>query len=144
VYVLDSDVLTVISGSRRSANVQNWYDGIDESQIYLSVIAVLENSKNAATAAKRGDAKTAAKVEQTLAVLKGMFADRILAIDAIAAEDWGRMLGAQNKHVNDTAVAAIAKRNNFMVVTRNVLDYVGRGATVINPFEQPASITRPA
>jgi predicted nucleic acid-binding protein len=73
-----------------------------------------------------------------------MFADRILAIDVIVAEDWGRMLGSQNKHINDAAVAAVAKRHNFMVATRNVNDYVGRGATVINPYDAPASITYPA
>ena len=54
------------------------------------------------------------------------------------------MLGDRNKHVNDAAVAAIAKRNSFMVATRNVPDYVGRGATVINPYEKPAAITRPS
>jgi len=143
VYVLDSDVLTIISGSRRSPNVTAWYDSIDETQIYLSVIAIQEKSKSAVTAAKKGDAPTAALVERTLASLKSEFADRILALDVVAAEDWGRMLGVQNKHVNDTAVAAIAKRHNFMVATRNVRDYVGRGAIVINPYEAPALITRP-
>ena len=54
------------------------------------------------------------------------------------------MLGSQNKHINDAAVAAVAKRHNFMVATRNVNDYVGRGATVINPYDAPASITYPA
>jgi predicted nucleic acid-binding protein len=144
VYVLDSDVLTIISGSRRFPNVQNWYDGLDETQIFLSVIAILEQSKSAATAARKGDTEVAVRVERTLALLKEMFADRILAIDVIVAEDWGRMLGSQNKHINDAAVAAVAKRHNFMVATRNVNDYVGRGATVINPYDAPASITYPA
>ena len=144
MYVLDSDVLTIISGSRRYPNVTTWYNDIDETNIYLSVIAILEKSKNATTAAKKGNADVAALVEKTLATLKRVFADRILALDAEAAEDWGRMLGTQNKHVNDAAVAAIAKRHKFMVATRNVEDYVGRGATVINPYEAPAVITQPA
>jgi toxin FitB len=137
VYVLDSDVLTIISGNRRFSNVMSWYDSVDETHIYLSVIAILEKSKSATMAAKRGNAETAALVERTLATLKEMFADRILALDADAAEDWGRMLGVQNNHVNDAAVAAIAKRNKFMVATRNVTDYLGRGAAVINPYESP-------
>jgi toxin FitB len=144
VYVLDSDVLTIISGTRRCPDVKTWYEGIDETQIYLSVIAILEKSKSAVTAARKGHTDTAARVERTLATLKELFADRILALDVVAAEDWGRMLGAQNKHVNDAAVAAIARCHHFMVVTRNVKDYVGRGAIVINPDVTPAVITHPA
>jgi predicted nucleic acid-binding protein len=143
VYVLDSDVLTVISGNRRFPNVRAWYDGLDETKIFLSVIAIMEKSKGAQKAAKKGDAATAAKVERTLADLKEGFADRILAIDTEVAEDWGRMLGVQDKHVNDAAVAAIAKRHKFMVATRNAPDYIGRGATVINPYKNPPVITRP-
>jgi predicted nucleic acid-binding protein len=143
VYILDSDVLTVISGSRRFQNVQTWYDRLDETEIYLSVIAILEKSKSAAKAAKKGDAVTAALVEKTLVILKETFADRILPIDAIVAEDWGRMLGARDKDSNDAATAAIAKRHNFMVATRNASDYIGRGATLINPYENPPVITQP-
>jgi predicted nucleic acid-binding protein len=143
VYVLDSDVLTIISGSRRFPNVSSWYDSLDETQIFLSVIAIMEKSKGAAKAVKKGDAATAARVERTLADLKRNFADRILAIDMEAAEDWGRMLGVQDKHVNDAAIAAVAKRHRFMVATRNVSDYVGRGAIVINPYANPPVITRP-
>ena len=143
MYILDSDVLTIISSDRRFPNVRTWYDGLDETKIFLSVIAIMEKSRGAARAAKKGDTVMAAKVERTLAELKENFADRILAIDTEAAEDWGRMLGARDKHVNDTAVAAIAKRHKFMVATRNVPDYVGRGATVINPYENPPVITRP-
>jgi hypothetical protein len=48
VYILDSDVLTIIDGTRRFASVTRWFNSIDETDIYLSVIAILEKSKNAA------------------------------------------------------------------------------------------------
>jgi len=144
VYVLDSDVVTVVSGDRRFPNVRTWYDSLDETQIFLSVIAIMEKSKAATKAVRKGNAATASRVEATLANLKRDFTDRILSIDTEAAEDWGRMLGLQEKHVNDAAVAAIAKRHNLMVATRNVRDYVRRGAVVINPYENPPVITRPS
>lgn len=143
MYVLDSDVLTFVSGGRRNKNVSTWYDGIDENLIYLSVIAIAEKSKAAAIVAKKGNAAIARRVEQTLLTLKMMFADRILPLDVGAAEHWGRMLGERDKHGNDTAVAAIAKQHNYMVATRNVADYAGRGVTVINPFEAPPAVTTP-
>jgi predicted nucleic acid-binding protein len=66
-----------------------------------------------------------------------------LPIDATAAEDWGRMIGQQERSPMDTATAAIAKNRNFYVVTRNVRDFTLRGATVINPFVEPAEIVIP-
>jgi predicted nucleic acid-binding protein len=141
VYILDSDVLTIVSGRRRNDKVMKWYDGIDETQIYLSVIAIMEQSRNATTLARsRNDA--AGKVENALSALKTAFINRILALDAVAAEDWGRMLGTKNKNVNDAVVAAIAKRHNFVVATGNVKHYVGRGAMVVNPFETPPQVVR--
>ena len=143
MYILDSDVLTIVNGGRRSTNVMTWYGSVDETDVYLSVIAIFEKSRNAATLTKKGDPRFAALAEWTLATLKRIFADRILAIDAAAAEDWGRMLGAKDKHTFDTAIAAIAKQYNFTVVTRNVSDYVERGVTVLDPFKNPPKITNP-
>jgi toxin FitB len=143
VYVLDSDVLTIISGSRRFQNVQRWYDKLNETDIFLSVFAIKEKSKGAVMAAKRGDAATAAKVEASLSKLKAIFAGRILSLDAVAAEDWGRMIGAKNSHVDDKGLAAIAKGRNFVVATRNVPDFVGRGAKVVNPYEADPKIINP-
>jgi predicted nucleic acid-binding protein len=140
VYVLDSDVLTIISGSRNNANVTTWYNSLDETQIYMSVIAIFEQSKNAASLAKNRKPDRAIEVEKTLAALKGSFANRILALDVEAAEDWGRMIGKQEKHIHDAATAAISRKHNYIVATRNVDHYIPRGVTVINPYVSPPVI----
>jgi hypothetical protein len=74
VYILDSDVLTVIDGSRRNAAVSAWYDTLNETDIYLAVTAIYEKAKNTARLAKRGQTTAAKQVEATLNNLKTNFA----------------------------------------------------------------------
>ena len=143
MYILDSDVLTVIDGSRRNRNVMAWYATLDETDIFLTVTTIFERAKNASRLARRGQANHAARAEATLTTLKTAFADRILPLNASAAEDWGRMIGERERATMDTAAAAIAKQSNFYVATRNVSDFTQRGATVVNPFENPARVVRP-
>jgi toxin FitB len=139
-YILDSDVLTVVSGSRTNKNVSAWYDALDESDIFLSVVAIKEQAKNAVKLRKEGQHRNANQVEGTLAKLRLTFAGRILALDAASAETWGRMLGDKDAHTLDTAIAAIAKHGGFTIATRNVRHYAGRGVTVIDPFKRPPQI----
>jgi predicted nucleic acid-binding protein len=140
VFILDSDVLTIVDGSRRNSNVSKWFDSLNETDIFISVITIFEKSKNATHLAKKGNATDAAKAEATLNSLKTVFADRIISLDATAAEDWGRMMGKQDKHPWDTAVAAIAKQAKFHIASRNAKHFVFRGATVTDPFHNPARV----
>jgi predicted nucleic acid-binding protein len=143
VFILDSDVLTIIDGSRRNSNVIKWFNAQNETDIFLSVITIFEKTKNAAHLTKKGQQADAAKAEATLAILKTAFSNRILSLNPDAAEDWGRMMGMQDKHPWDTATAAIAKQANFHVATRNEKHFVIRGATVTDPFYDPARVIKP-
>ena len=144
MFILDSDVLTVLDGSRRNSNVSKWFDRrVDETEIFISVITIFEKAKNASYLARKGKANDAAKAEATINYLKTTFLNRILSLNGIAAEDWGRMIGTQDKHLLDTAIAAIAKQRNFHVVTRNARHFVARGATVTDPFHDPERVITP-
>ena len=43
MYILDSDVLTVIDGSRRNRNVMAWYATLDETDIFLTVTTIFDS-----------------------------------------------------------------------------------------------------
>jgi predicted nucleic acid-binding protein len=137
LYILDSDVLTIVGGGRVNANVTAWYEAIDETDIYLTVIAIKEQAKNATRLKRKGHDTAANRVEATLNKIKEIFAKKILVLDAPASEAWGRLLGDREAHLLDAAVAAIAKEGGFIVVTRNVKHYAGRGVAVIDPFRNP-------
>jgi predicted nucleic acid-binding protein len=143
VYILDTDVVTIVDGSRNNETVQDWYDGIDETDIHLCVVTIFERAKNASRLSRNGRTQDAQKAETTLAKLKTVFGKRILHLEVSAADDWGRMQGQKEGHLMDCAIAAIARHHKFMVATRNGQDYVGRGAIWINPFVRPAKVNRP-
>lgn len=62
------------------------------------------------------------------------FADKILPFDAECAHVWGRLMSPHPEHPIDKQIAAIALINDLIVVTRNVDDFRGTGAQIINPF----------
>ena len=143
MYILDNDILSVLDGSHSNKNVLAWFASIDETEIYLTATTIFERAKNTARLAKKGKARDAAQAEQTLTALKTTFADRILPLDANAAEDWGKMIGQRERNLWDTGAAAIAKQCNYYIATRNVSDFTERGATVVNPFESPVRVIKP-
>jgi predicted nucleic acid-binding protein len=121
--------------------VSKWFNNQDETNIHICALTVFEIAKNAARRAKKeGNTAQTRKIEAWLVQLKTDFGSRILSLNAIAAEDWGRMIGTRDKHLIDTGIAAIAKENKFHVVTRNAKDFVARGATVTNPFHDPVKV----
>lgn len=75
-------------------------------------------------------------------ILRPWFADRILPVTAPIAERWGvlsgecRLIGKQVK-VADGLIVATALHHKLAIVTRNVKDFVGLGAVVVNPWDTP-------
>ena len=68
------------------------------------------------------------------------FMDRILPVTLAIAEHWG-YLAAQSKMkgrprpVIDAVRAATAVKHDLVLLTRNITDYEGLGATILNPWE---------
>ena len=67
--------------------------------------------------------------------MKSHFGNRVLPVDAAVAEQWGRMNAIRPVPVIDALLAATAKANGLILVTRNVADVTGLGVDVLNPFE---------
>ena len=64
----------------------------------------------------------------------------ILAYNTRVAETWGEMMADLERRGEkmprmDSFIAAIAKRHNLTVATRNTDDFKRAGVRVVNPFE---------
>lgn len=64
-----------------------------------------------------------------------------MPIDAPVAAEWTRLLGGKSKDLWDLALAATARVHGFVLVTRNVKDFSGRGVRLLNPFKHPSEET---
>ena len=63
------------------------------------------------------------------------YADRVLPVDAKAAEEWGRMNVPDPTSIVDGLMAATAKVRNMTFVTRNTADVARTGVRLLNPFD---------
>lgn len=122
-----------MSKRRPSAKVLNFIQA-HETQCAVPSIVVAERYHGAHIA----------PTDQRTSLLKAVhdfreeFADRILPIDAEAAEIWGDYVSQSTlrnkpRSYPDTQIAAIALTHNLIVVTRNTDDFPG--VDTINPFE---------
>jgi len=134
MYLLDTNVLSELrKRSRCDPSVAAWIQPISSTELYVSVLALGEIRKGIELIAKR-DATAAAKLETWLGGLYTSYADRILDVTAVVAEEWGRLNAIRALPAADGLIAATAKVHDFTVVTRNVKDLHGVGLRLLNPF----------
>ena len=133
-FLIDTNVISELrKGDRCDPGVAAWWAGVGEGDLFLSPLVLGEIRKGVELARAR-DPQKAAALERWLGEVTTAFAERILPVDASVADEWGRMNAVRPVPVIDALLAATAKVNGLTLVTRNVSDVAGLGATVLNPF----------
>jgi toxin FitB len=134
-YLIDTNIISEVrKGAKCNANVAAWYASIDDAEIYLSVL-VLGEIRKGIERARLKDRAQARALENWLAAVGDAFADRILPIDRLVADEWGRMVSRRPASTIDALLAATANVHAMTLVSRNVADVADLGASVLNPFE---------
>ena len=135
-YLLDTNVISELrKGDRCDANVMAWYAGVEETDIFLSVLVLGEMRRGIERIRRRDPAQTVV-FERWLEETTLKFAGRILPIDELIVEAWGRTYYVRNAPVVDGLLAATALAHDMTMVTRNVSDVEGLGVRVLNPFRR--------
>ena len=145
-FLLDTCVLAEGRKPAPDPNVAAWLDEQDVRDLYLSAVTLGELWKGASRHPdERRRQKLSVWLEQELQV---EFHGRILAVDRDVAAAWGVIQGealrrGQPLPILDSMIAATALKHGLTVVTRNVLDFVGTGVDVLDPWEaRPAAPNR--
>lgn len=133
-YLIDTNVVSEVrKGARCDPNVADWYDSIDDRDLYLSVLILGEIRRGIERARAREPARAKA-LETWLSEVRNAFAERILAVDQAVADEWGRISAGRSVPAIDGLLAATAKVHGLTLATRNVADVSGLGARVFDPF----------
>jgi toxin FitB len=133
-YLLDTNVISELrKGERANTNVREWFEGLDDEEIYLSVLSIGE-IRRGIESVRRRDPDSAAALDSWLARLDEAHGDRILAVDRTVAEEWGRMNVPDPLPVVDGLLAATARAAGLTFVTRNVVDVKSSGVELLDPF----------
>jgi predicted nucleic acid-binding protein len=134
-FLLDTNVIAEIrKGSRANAHVRSWFAALDPDAILLSVVTIGEIRRGIENVRRR-DTLAARALERWLRRVLIDHSDRILAVDLLVAEQWGRLNVPDPLPVIDGLLAATAKVHGLTLATRNVKDVARSGANIVNPFE---------
>jgi toxin FitB len=134
-YLLDTNVLSELrKGPRCNTHVAAWFAPIANDEIYLSVLVIGEIRRGIERLRSRDPQATAA-LEGWLTQVTSGHHGRILAVDHLVAEEWGRMTAVRPLSTVDSLLAATAKVHGLTLVTRNVTDIAATGVAYLNPFE---------
>jgi predicted nucleic acid-binding protein len=133
-YLLDTNVLSEVRRPRGDAGVKRWISSVPTEDLYLSVLTLGEIRRGIVLLSRR-DQTQAGVYETWLVTVLRDYADRVLPVDAEAAEEWGRMNMPDPISIVDGLMAATAKVRNMTFVTRNTADVARTGVRLLNPFD---------
>ena len=114
--------------------MKRWISSVPTEDLYLNVLTLGEIRRGIVLLSRR-DQTQAGVYETWLVTVLRDYADRVLPVDAEAAEEWGRMNVPDPISIVDGLMAATAKVRNMTFVTRNTADVARTGARLLNPFD---------
>ena len=133
-YLLDTNVISELrKGERCHANVARWYESLEDDEIFLSALTIGE-LRRGVELIRRRDATSAARLDAWLAEVSSGYAGRILPVDGVVADRWGRLNVPDPLPVVDGLLAATAMTYGLTLATRNIKDVGSTGASCVNPF----------
>jgi predicted nucleic acid-binding protein len=137
VILLDTCVISELARPTPDPSVLAWLDSVDDDALRLSVLTLGEIKKGADLLE---DGSRRVRVEAWLDELRATFTDRILPVDEAVALRWGAISAASRragrpKPPIDSLLAATAVCHKLKLATRNVADFEGTGAVVVNPWD---------
>jgi hypothetical protein len=133
-WLVDTNVISELrKGAKANRSVAAWWDGVDDDDIFLSVLTIGE-IRGGIESVRRRDAPGANSLDRWLSRLVRDQEDRILGIDVAVVDLWGRLNVPDPLPVIDGLIAATAIVHGLTLVTRNVSDVERTGVELLNPW----------
>lgn len=136
MYVADTNVVSELMKRETSSEVLNWFQD-HEGRIYLTAVTIKELYYGMLRLPE-GKRKRALRDAITAIVME--CSDKTLAFDGysgyLCAEMHEMAVSAgKTPTIEDLMIAAICKRHDAVLATRNVKDFEHLGIDLVNPFE---------
>jgi toxin FitB len=140
-FLLDTNVLSEGAKPRPDPGVVTWLGGQSPVDLAISALTLgeIRRGVDLLDPGARRD-----RLESWLAVdLPRQFPGRVLPVDHEVSVEWGRLSAEarrSGRHLPlvDGLLVATARVHGLVLVTRNERDCTGWGATILNPWSEPA------
>jgi predicted nucleic acid-binding protein len=137
-YLLDTNVISElrkIGDGKADAKVVAWIGAEDTANFFISAITILELERGVLSVQHR-DAAQGARFRAWLDNhIRPEFSGRILPVDDEIATRCAHLHIPDRRNEADALIAATALVHGLSVVTRNVRDFEGTGAVMIDPWQ---------
>jgi len=135
MYVLDTNVVSELrKASRADSKVTAWASKVATGTLYVSAITLLELELGILSVERRDHSQGAMLRVWMQSHVLPAFDGRVLSVDTAVALQCARLHVPDRRAERDALIAATAIVHGMTVVTRNVNDFEGTGATLINPW----------
>ena len=135
-FLIDTNVLSESARPRPDPAVLDWFTGVPDDDLYVSVLTLGEIRKGIE---KLAESARREKLRRWLEHdLRDWFGPRVLSIDAQVADRWGRLVAQAGRPLPaiDSLLAATALHHDLRLVTRNVTDFEFTGLEVVDPWDR--------
>ena len=133
MYLLDTNVISELRRTKRHGAVLSWISSIPLDQIFLPAYTVGEIQVGIEITRDQ-DRIRAEEIESWLDEVLATFV--VIPMDSNTFREWARLKHRKSFPLEkDAMIAATARVNRLIVVTRNTRDLVELGVDCLNPFE---------
>lgn len=142
MFLIDTNVISEIrKGLRADAGAIEFLRN-PEHEIFMPAQVIGELRRGVENVLRKGDVAQAKRLHAWFEAIFEGFSSRVLVFDADCALVWGSLAGRSDQNLIDKQIASIAIVYNLTIVTRNISDFLGTGARLLNPFSGlPISIS---
>ena len=136
-YLIDTCVISELASRVPSESVRRWFARVPDENMYLSVVTIGELRKGIDRLS--ADDARRPKLERWFALVRQVFAGRIVEFDERTALAWGSLVGeamrtGKSRPAIDAQLAATSLINGMVLVTRNEKDFAHTDVQILNPF----------
>lgn len=133
MYLLDTNIVSELRRKKPHGAVIAWIQSVDDKDLYLSAVTLAEIQAGIEITREQ-DTQRAVELEAWLDQVTVTY--NILSLDGDAFRTWAKLMHKKSDTLyEDAMIAAIAKVNKLIVVTRNITDFDSFDVKLLNPFE---------
>ena len=135
MYLLDTNVVSELrKAGRADSNVVAWASKVATGTLYISAITLLEIELGILSLERRDQPQASILRVWMQSHVLPAFEGRVLPVDTAVAIQCAQLHVPKRRAERDALIAATAVVHGMTVVTRNVNDFEGTGALLINPW----------
>ena len=138
MYLLDTNIISELrkaNSGKSEANVIRWAKSVSATNLFLSVITILELEIGILQVGRRDQSQGVVLRSWLNTHVLPAFSERIIEIDVAIAQCCAKLHVPDPRSDRDAIIAASALMHGMTVVTRNIEDFKPTGVAILNPWE---------